>query len=339
MQARNNNYDLLKCVAMLLVLMIHVAAPIITTEDFHLEWPMQIAQCLSVCCRVAVPLFIMVSGYFCISGTRVTNLSIYYKRLYNKIIPPIIIASAIAAVYIVVFDSNTVRDFIFDIIAGVPYYHLWYLFMAIGLYAITPFLILIKEIYGEKTLLFIGIIFIILSIPAAQFAKIYWCYQFILYLGYFILGYSLPKIKSIQGRPLLYFLSYAIISLLTCLIVIYTEGHRLSSSIISYLSPTIILASICLFMFFSNLPQKSFSWYRIAKYSLNFYILHAFILTTFNKSLIYLEIPLDSWGIYYIPIAFIFVALITFSALYCGGNSLLEKMYTYLMIKSFSFKK
>ena len=333
---RNNNIDLMRCIAALLVVLIHVHPHSSSNIEQGTNIAHLFSSALTATARICVPLFILASGYFCLSGHSISNLKAYYLKAAIKFIPPLIIATILSGVVLFLFKENAAILFITGSIAGAPYYHLWYLFMALGLYASVPFLILIRDTYGERCFLWLGLILLALAIPSYAFSNIYWCFKFVLYLGYFILGYSLPRLNIILIRPSIYVLIYIFAASITALLLIFADDYSNRIKLNGDLSPTIVLASFAFYLLFFTIKDVNTNWYKYAKYSLNFYILHAFTIVVFNQLLIKCGVNLASLGIAYTPLAFVAVTLVTYSSLALGGDTLLNKLYRAIGTRLFS---
>ena len=97
-------------------------------------------------------------------------------------------------------------------IIGVPYYHLWYLYMNVELYLSVPYLLKLKKKVGEEKFLKLGIMFFILGLfififeEFLNYINFYERYDMFKYLKYFwdfnqfkfinYLGYSLQNLKN-----------------------------------------------------------------------------------------------------------------------------------------------
>ena len=140
---RNIALDVTRIIAVLSVVMIHTSAGLVTSYEIgspEFMW----GNILDSVSRIGVPLFIMISGSLMLDENR--NVSI--KGLLSHNIPNIVVLlifwSGFYSIYFNVVaptmrgETVNFRNALFSFIDG--YYHLWYLFMIIGLYFITPFL-------------------------------------------------------------------------------------------------------------------------------------------------------------------------------------------------------
>ena len=99
--------------------------------------------------RWPVPVFVMISGALFLNPKR--KVTVYH--LWSKKIPRILTAflfwSVIYALYNYLTRSNwSLHTFLMAILTG--YYHMWFLFMIIGLYLVTP---LMRKIAEDRRML------------------------------------------------------------------------------------------------------------------------------------------------------------------------------------------
>ena len=148
---RNSNLDLIRIIAAVAVVMIHCGA-IFVADYMHLTCEFRIGNILESISQLGVPLFVMISGaLFLDERKQVTLKGILRKNVKSLVIVTILWAGIFALLYKVVFpfltgDAIYVDDVIDLFLDG--YYHMWYLYMIIGLYIITPFLK--KIVYKEN---------------------------------------------------------------------------------------------------------------------------------------------------------------------------------------------
>ncbi len=139
--------DLIRLIAILMVVLIHTASPIfntvpVTSGDFA------VSVLLDGIAHAGVPLFVMVSGIFLLDEKRplsvrraighyalpLVGLYFFWSVLYaaaNKVLIPLLFENA-------AFGGGMVREFGIAVLEGA--YHMWYLPMMAGLYLITPLL-------------------------------------------------------------------------------------------------------------------------------------------------------------------------------------------------------
>ncbi len=90
--------------------------------------------------RICVPLFVMVSGSLLL--TRQEDLKTFCKKRFFRVVIPFVVWVAIYIAWRIAYkhESLSLIDWLREAGTGPVYYHLWFLYMIVGLYAITPLL-------------------------------------------------------------------------------------------------------------------------------------------------------------------------------------------------------
>lgn len=341
---RENNLELLRVIASIMVITIHVSAFYATRYIENPNIRFTIGNLYDSFARPAVPIFVLLSGRFSLSDDKNTNYQYYYKKIFERIVKPTITWSFLYFLYCyILIVGNFIRfgkwENIFVPIkawvTGAPFYHLWYLYMSIGLYLLVPYLLKLKKKIGEKNFLKLGILFFILGLiiylfenylnyinfynrnDILQYLKYIWLFnqiRFIQYLGYFMLGYSLKNVKNkytnFKNMILITILFLGIL-FLTIEILVRNKAGITGTSLYSNNFIFVMGASIFLYLAFNNLESDKIkiNFSHLAFHSFNIYLVHAGILSVItillDKILKYEPNPL-----WYIPfmICFIFIS-------------------------------
>ncbi len=316
---RENSIDCLRVLACILVVLIHVTSIYINRYSVEDGIYFLIGNLYDSFSRVAVPIFVILSGRYAIEDSRNLQKISYYFKIFKKIYIPTLIWSFIYLISSYFFIYN--RDWSIPIRAlleGVPFYHMWYPYMCIVLYLLTPYLIKIRIRYGDRFLLKIGIYFLFLGIFLSflqeyllkidfynrddylRYLKYIWYYnyfKFILYLGYFILGYSLKNIKISKLKGILGYFSMSLILFL----LVQNSGDLV---FYNYNFVTTVIGSFLLYLTFNSLDIE-YDFSKLSKNTFNIYLIHAGIIEVFQIIMgerIYSKNPL-----YSIPIITILV--------------------------------
>ncbi|WP_175612724.1 acyltransferase [Fusobacterium mortiferum] len=331
---RENNLDLLKILACIMVIIIHVSAYYVLSYEKTGGSYFTIGNLWDSFARPAVPIFILLAGKYALSNEKNIEIDYYYKKILKNIYIPTFIYSSLYFVYsyfliiikyILNFEIKDKYSPVKKLIIGVPFYHLWYLYMAIGLYLLVPFLIRLRIKIGEKIFRNIGIFFIFLGFVTLllqnyleqidfynredilKYLRYFWIFnqfKFINYLGYFMLGYSL-KDKKINFKV---GIIGALISLLVMFFVVEVTKNQFYYSN-NFLF--VISASVLLYLSFLNLKiDKNIS--LITKKTFSIYLLHAGILNIiqlFFKYILKYEIN----PLYGIPVLVVVVFIISYA--------------------------
>lgn len=218
---RNTYLDLTRVIAVVAVVTIHISGWFVAyfaPSSTEFLWG-NIFDGISC---MAVPIFVMISGALMLDEDRQVDTRQLYTKNIKALVGPLIFWSVlycgVYTILIPIAEGQTVELWTigYSLLAG--HYHMWYLYMIIGLYLITPFLRkFVSKENKNLVLLFIG-----LSL-AAQFTipilngltKIYdravwlisWIEKFQLgfvggYTVYYLLGWYLTHIGVKRKRRL-----------------------------------------------------------------------------------------------------------------------------------------
>ncbi len=189
--------DRLRNIATVLVIAIHIAAPIAHGYPDINTWWWWAGNWWNALARPAVPLFVMLSGFLLLSKDY--ELPVFLKKRFSRIVVPALFWMCIYMLYnfIAKGDPATILDALKKIVTGPVHYHLWFIYLIIGLYLVYPILRPWIKSASERDLLY----FLILCMLAT------WVYKILLVFGnvsigiyfelannncgYFVLGYYL----------------------------------------------------------------------------------------------------------------------------------------------------
>jgi surface polysaccharide O-acyltransferase-like enzyme len=298
------------------VIILHVAASKwYDTSVRSLSW--QTMNFYDSLVRWTVPIFVMISGVFhlrpiktdttfkeemkviCKKILRICCAIIFWSIAYNFI--------NMLGKYIINKEPFTVFSImkIFGIIVlGPAWYHLWFLYMLIGLYLLTPiFRCFIKSCKREHIEYFLLLFFVvgtcipfinsslnklsifkarIIYLPVAELSG---------YIGYYIAGYYFANYK-IETKIKRCIYIFAILSVLftiigTSFMSIYKNEPV--EGLYGYLLPNTMFVAYGVFIFFQEIfDKKIFSWrmekiiLRISKDTFGIYLIHALIIQIFG---------------------------------------------------------
>jgi surface polysaccharide O-acyltransferase-like enzyme len=344
--------DLLRIASVFGVIVIHTGASgWYNTPSYSWNW--QIMNMWHDIFRWPVPLFVMISGMFNIehydiaqplkNGIRKISMKIlhifcalvFWTVFYNIFMP--IISNYNIKEFLVnplaFLNFKEIIKYLYSAISGKAWYHLWFLYMIIGLYLLTPlakiFVVNCKKNYFEYLLI---VIFIIgTCIPFYNFVnslkgipglphKIHILIpKMSVYMGYYLAGYyfskyKLPK-KMEYGIYILGILSTAFTILGTSFISIKT--NNLNQTLLLPITPNIMIETIAIFIFFRNIFQnvnvsetvrKIIE--NISKCSFGIYLIHDFMINIVNR---YFGISWNTYNpIVSVPIICILVFLLSY---------------------------
>lgn len=287
----------LRVVATISVIFLHVTSGILYqygTISNSIWWTGNIYDSLV---RFCVPVFVMLTGTLLLN--KEYELYDFLKNRFSRIILPFLFWSIIYAFFALrnEFLENPELSFFeickltFFLFKNGTSFHLWYIYMIIGIYLFIPILSKWIKNATEKEILyfiFIWLFTIIVDLPFLSKFKININLTYFSgYLGYVILGYYLSvkqfkySIRRVKFIALLFiFFGVAVTAIGTYFL---TERHDVFNGYLyDYLSISVLISSIGFFIFIKNLHISNFFVLRIinfiSTFSYGIYLVHILIL-------------------------------------------------------------
>ena len=153
-----SKFDTLKFVAIIMVVFIHiVCGKLYEVESGELSHEWIISNVIDSFCRSCVPIFVMISGFFLLGKNE--KITVFFKKRILKIVPKFLIYSVIFYLFTMIFKNHSFENsmllkksfyinFIKQLLNRKIYYHLWYVYMIISIYLITP--VLRKFVFWDR---------------------------------------------------------------------------------------------------------------------------------------------------------------------------------------------
>lgn len=333
--------DTLRIASFVAVCGYHVAYRYCTNAIGSLDWFWGISfESLFLWC---VPTFVMISGAIFLNPQKDIQTATIYKKNIFRIITALLFWSFIYTLWAV--DGGP-WDYLNHFIKG--HSHLWFLYMIIGLYAITPFL---RKIIHDSTLAiyFVGLAFFasfllpwlffsffphILHIPfyidspkIAQNTHLTFTAGYTLY---FVMGYLISS-QGISNKIRKFLYALGIISFCFILYATFTQSLfriTLFKGFFNFLSIPALFQSLAIFTFFRynlNFSNKFIS--VLSQSTFGAYLIHALFLECFDKYLNWTSVSQTSLAT--IPIMTLIIATMSYtSSLLLRKNSILKRFFT-----------
>ena len=267
---RQSNFELLRIIAMFLVLIVHadflsLGAP--SKMDFFNESfdavNKTIVQSFSIIC---VNIFILISGWFGIKTTLKGFFNFIFQCLFWYIL---IYAFEIACNIRVISTIDIRKCFFFAPGPG------WFVLSYIGLYILSPIMNLFSEHTSKKELGYVLCSFYGLQTFAWLGGGVSFFengYSTISFLGLYLLGRYLKLYLNFEKPWLLYFVSYIII---ISLIYIASTILSININLYAYNNPLVVAGAAFLILWASNMnikTNKVINW--ISKSAFAVYLFH-----------------------------------------------------------------
>ena len=339
---RNYSLDIARIIAVLAVVMIHCSAGFVANNPLNTN-EFVFGNLFDSLSRIGVPLFLMISGSLFLDENKDVSLkTILSKNVKTLAIITILWAIIYSIAYNIIFPlltSKTVnaRSFIAGIING--HYHMWYLYMIIGLYIITPFLkkFVCKENKGMV------LFFVIISFCFQFFTPIIdainelglnlsfvdsWIDKFYLdffsgYITYFMIGWYITHVRIKQKwiRYIIYLLGA--VSLVSIILYVHFTGDY--NNAYTNIGAPVFIYSVSVFLALNNIKFNFSEKFAkklmvLSKLTFGVYIIHIIVLTLFGKIF-----PYDRYSVLYIVTSFLIVVIVSFLISYLVSKTPLLK--------------
>lgn len=139
--ARDPRLDLLRIAGSVAVVCVHAAGATVFARADQRDLTWWVANLTDSVSRWCVPVFVMVTGALLLRPSRDESLARFYRTRLSKLLPPVLFWSAFYIALRSYIDGRfDAQDAWNRFVQGTPHFHLWYLYMLLGLYFVTPWL-------------------------------------------------------------------------------------------------------------------------------------------------------------------------------------------------------
>lgn len=305
--------DLLRIFSILAVISIHIHSSLFFKYNSDEPFNWWVSNILFSATKWAVPVFVMLSGAFILDPSKSFTLKNGLLKKVLKLLVPFIAWTIICKVSAIAFlptEGLTRLELLVLVVKNnLLTYHLWFLYMLLGLYFISPIIRAFIKNEPESILIVILVCFIaniaLVSFLYFDVERVVYnpLYYFTGFIFYFLSGYYLlhQPVKRIYENSI-YIL--AAISFLIAVIMNYLLlGHQILrwDIFIDNLSPVIMMISLAVFLFFQRVPwQNIFSTKasrivrQLSNHCYGVYLVHTIILGAFRY---YFNFKLESLNI------------------------------------------
>ena len=310
-------FDLLRCVAAVAVVAIHVLGPYREQLGGIPDGEWITAISFNSFSRWAVPVFIMVTGALMLSDTRNFDARYYVKRRLGKVLLPFLVWSVFYALLsgftLAGFDSSVALRTLQTFPEHETYYHLGFFYYFIPLYFIIPLLKILVRKTDRGSVIGLTCVWLVLTTLFLFKVDGVWGQKLILFSGYLLLGYCLFQYRW-PALVLLVPLGIAAL-LLTDYMVVSTslaKGEYTVGRWMSYKTLNTVLIAAMIFALCQRYGERLSEFWKhklslMGRYSLGIYLLH----------------PIFLWPVREFDLYFFHPGLmIPFWTLVCGGLAL-----------------
>ncbi|CAJ0999756.1 O-acetyltransferase WecH [Sodalis praecaptivus] len=268
--------DNLRGCACMMVVMIDTTTYYVTHGNTVGEHNWMFANMLNSASRVAVPLFMMMSGYL-FYGERAAT-----KKHLLRLVGCLLFYSAVGLIYMALLTPISAHQALSGMLQKPAFYHLWYFYAVIVLYLLSP-LIQVKALSAGHLAVIILLAAVLanphspaLHLAGVKFAPInlFINGDMIYYLLYAILGRAIGMLTPDNKRvPLL---SALVFLLAVALIAAGTKKQLIingdfADTFYEFCGPLFFIAAVSLFIWFKSVldhrPLALLSWARVIRWA------------------------------------------------------------------------
>lgn len=299
----NFSVDAIRFTAIFLVILLHSTGfpyrflnPQITTMDV-INWTT--TSTYATIGMLGVPLFVMLSGGLLLNPDKAEEpLKVFFRKRFDRIGLPFIFWTLVYFVWTFTFLGTPFT--LFNVGQGLltgSYYHLWFVYLLIGLYTVTPIIrVLVK--YLDRKLFSLLLFLWFIGTTTTPFIHTFTSFHFdpVLFvffdwIGYYLLGIYLINASFKRSTAIIVLIVGLLGSVLGDWVVTATFGERLTGYFHNYMSAPIIIASAAAYYYFTTVKRNSVksptvfnrfvAW--VSKNTLPIYLIHMIILITFTE--------------------------------------------------------
>lgn len=336
-QSRLWQYDALRIFSVFCMMLLHVAAARWDQEPVQsLAW--QVFNFYDSAMRFCVPVFVMLSGVFFLDKNRSYTLRTLLTKNILRIVTAFIFWSAAYSVLDNLFEYQTINGDFFRSAANQflkGHFHMWFLFIIVGLYLLVPILRKISEdkklteYFIVLALVFNSILPMLQLIPPLKSIVKFYVYELDLHMvmgfsGLFLAGQyfnTYPVSRRLKG--IIYTLGALSIPFTVCLTsAISLKDGAPSKALYDYLGLNVVFTAVSVFLLFKDRAAKLNPSPRIrkitsllARLSFGMYLVHDFVNILLVK---FLHITTVSFNpVFSVPLITALVFCISFAITYC----------------------
>ena len=288
--------DNIRILATFAVILLHVSAGVVVHYNVGTEY-WWVGNLYDSSVRWCIPIFVMISGALLLDPTKQEDFITFYQKRVSRLLIPLVAWSVFFLIWVTFKNPALSSDVLLQrILSGMPYYHMWFLYMIFGLYLFSPFLQ--KTIIHSSKKEFLHLISITLIIAAFNFSYghlsseipqlfINW---FLFFIPYFLLGAYIHQDKHQFSKLLLWgiFILSFILTMIGCYITAVAIDLAMGLYFYGYLSITVIPMSISLMYLLKSWNKPIFNHAMTRKLSaltLGIYLVHPLVLQAIDGTI------------------------------------------------------
>jgi len=253
--------DLIRTVAMVGVILLHAAGRFtVTIQEMGQMNPSEITcwgvvnVYQSLAAPIGVPLFLMLTGALLLQPEKTDTLSVFFKKRWARIGLPSLFwfAAYFAWDFLVQGIPLTAGAIVQGILNG-PYTQMWYMYVLVGLYLLTPILRIFMA-HADQTMIKYFVLLWVLGVAILPFFDLLSPFQlnsnvFAMtgYVGFFVLGAYLSTVNMQRSKLSIFIILGIALTAIGTYVLAATVGGTEMYFFQQYFSPTVILVAVMMF--------------------------------------------------------------------------------------------
>lgn len=302
-QADYDKLDAARWMAALAVVLLHCAAfPLTSVSDYgSSDW--QWANVYDAASRWCVPVFVMISGALLLNPDKREAFKYFYQRRAMRIAPAIVFWSVFyllwgALMYHLDGVPMDAAAWLRKATSGEPYYHLWYLYMLVGLYLFAPYLRALYQRCSARQRMAAVVAIFVLAIIQTLHRELnasgygFFLTWFLPYISYFLAGRMMFDGELRLPMPGL--ILCATIALTAFGVSVLSTPDGLNGYFYDTFSLTVPLMSLAVFQLILNarsLPRMA----AVAPLTFGSYLAHPLFLDIAERTGLYMQTSGTAW--------------------------------------------
>jgi len=295
--------DRMRIYACIAVVLLHTSAWVLFFDKQIVQGAWQFNNILSAACRWCVPLFVMLSGAIFLDRPIPGPARVFIWKRVKRVGIPLLFWSL---VYFAWNDYSRMLEFSLErdislFLKGQPYYHLYFLFVMIGLYIITPGLKAWLDKSAKKKQLIYTLVVMAVTSTAVLLGRIFSVQSanaftfFIPFIGYYLAGFMLKDVRLSRSYLALAWLVFVATVLITSSEYLllakipWVNDPREFDLLYINCSPVVMVMSVCVYLMISNLgpsrkltgeerPKSQKALRAMGRTTFGIYIIHPIVL-------------------------------------------------------------
>lgn len=286
---RLNNYDALRIISTVAVIFIHVNWQFFWTKAATPSMNVNyiVESSINIIARFSVPAFVMISGAFNLKNKRNEEFANFYKKTSWKVVIPFI------GVVLLLFAFDVLKAKLngtwmlaaaktsWNGIRVGNYYNLWFMYMLVGLYLFTPFIIKLRNTVSEKVYIRLSVGMLVWAVISQSLSGQLAAYEIgviISFLSYYLIGDVILNFVDLKHGTAWYFCIAVVMFALTFVARYRGAMYYMDNAYTAFFSPFIVVASICVFAGVKNIKvDRDLSW--LSNKTFYIYMFHSVIYT------------------------------------------------------------